>query len=224
MSEVLMRSRSVSWDSEPATLAGLALLLGNYRCAQMLHCSPWKFALHLPEWREVGLTTATLRQLVQVGHVEYRHRLPAEFERAAPPVPWGQEREGYVVLTPAGARSARERLRAVRDEQSAVEDFPERADADPTPHWDGLVRELTLGRRLIKRFRRPAPNQECILMAFEGHGWPERIDDPLPRDHSIGSAVRLRETIKSLNHGQTQGLLRFVLESGGRGIRWKLVE
>jgi hypothetical protein len=212
------------WDTEPATLAGLALLLGNYRCAQMLDCSPWRFALRLVELREVGLTLTTLRHLVDAGQVVYQRRLPPEFEHAAPPN-WDPQPEGYVVLTPAGARAARERLRAIHDEQPAIrEDYPQRNATEPVPHWDGLVRELTLGRRLIKRFRRPAPNQECILMTLEGLGWPERIDDPLPRDPGIVSVVRLRETIKSLNHGQTHALLRFTLESNGRGIRWKCVE
>ncbi|HEY7313351.1 MAG TPA: hypothetical protein VH643_28640 [Gemmataceae bacterium] len=224
MSDVLTRSPSVSWYSENATLAVLARLLGNYRCARMLRCSPWKYALRAAELREVGLAEVLLRQLVEGGTIEYRSDLPVEAEIFTASLGLGRG-DGYVVLTPAGARAARERLLAVRDEQLAIgENRLDRAGAAQRPRWDGLVRELTLGRRLVKRFRRPGPNQECILTAFEGLGWPERIDDPLPREHGVPSLVRLRETVKSLNQGHVQPLLRFRIEPSGRGIRWKLVE
>jgi hypothetical protein len=35
------------------------------------------------------------------------------------------------------------------------------------PHWQSARRELWLGDALIKRFRRPAPNQEMVLAVFE---------------------------------------------------------
>src|SRR5262249_44432444 len=47
------------------------------------------------------------------------------------------------------------------------------------PKWDADRRELWYGAVLCKRYRRPAPNQEKILAAFEEDGWPGRIDDPL---------------------------------------------
>jgi hypothetical protein len=225
MSQTLRRSPSVSWESEPATLAAFALLHGNYRCARMLRCSPWRFALRTDELREVGLSEIGLWQLVEAGQLEYRPDLPPEAGRAGKYNGSDRGREGYVVLTPAGARLAREQLLAIRDEQLPAEDnWPAREGGVERPRWDGLVRELTHSRRLVKRFRRPAPNQECILTAFEGLGWPPRIDDPLPRQRGVRSEVRLRETVKSLNHGQVQPLLRFFMEPNGRGLRWQIVE
>lgn len=215
MIETLTRSPSVSWDAEPATLAVLALLLGNYRCAGMLRCSPWKFAHGVAELRQAGLTPILMRQLADAGHIEYRRDLPPEWRSV-------NGSEGYLVLTPVGARSARERLLVVRDEPLTSDE--ERPIIVARPRWDGLVRELTLGRRLIKRFRRPAPNQEGILTAFEEKDWPLRIDDPLPWEQGVRPLVRLRETIKSLHHGQTQPIMRFFIEADGRGIRWKIIE
>jgi len=47
------------------------------------------------------------------------------------------------------------------------------------PRWDGERCELWLGNVLVKRFRRPAPNQEAILAAFEELGWPRGSTTPL---------------------------------------------
>lgn len=212
MNNALMRPSSVSWDSEPATLAVLALLLGKYRCARMLRRSPWEFAVALAELRAAGLTGPLLRHLRESGYIEYRPEPPAASGHG-----------GSVVLTSSGALRAQERLRAVHDEAlSATTERSGRDFAVFRPRWDGLVRELTFGGRLVKRFRRPAPNQEAILTAFEGLGWPERIDDPLPSVPDVCPVVRLRETIKSLNRGQDRPLLRFRVESDGRGVRWRI--
>ena len=47
------------------------------------------------------------------------------------------------------------------------------------PRWIAEARELWLGDRLVKRFRRSATAQEIVLAAFEEEGWPRHIDDPL---------------------------------------------
>jgi hypothetical protein len=90
--------------------------------------------------------------------------------------------------------------------------------------WDAVRRELRWQEKVVKHFRRCAPNQELLLESFQEQGWPERIDDPLPRDGNTIAEDRLRETVKSLNRGITRGGLRFRVEVGGRGVRWGWLE
>jgi hypothetical protein len=91
------------------------------------------------------------------------------------------------------------------------------------PRWDGCRRELWWGGRLVKRFRQPAPNQEALLAAFEELGWPEWMDDPLPREKGIDPQERLHDTVKGLNRHQRQRLLHFCGDGTGQRIGWCLV-
>lgn len=85
--------------------------------------------------------------------------------------------------------------------------------ASTKPQYDGDRRELRIGRKVVKRFRRPAPNQEVVLKAFQEEGWPTRIDDPTPNG-------RLRETLRALNEKQKEGHVRFEADGTGKGIVW----
>jgi hypothetical protein len=91
------------------------------------------------------------------------------------------------------------------------------------PKYEQGVRELRLGKRLVKRYRVPADNQELILKAFEEEHWPPHIDDPLPPRVDIDPHERLHETIKSLNKSQINRLIRFSGDGTGRGILWSLI-
>src|SRR5947209_513904 len=93
------------------------------------------------------------------------------------------------------------------------------------PRWNRKTRELRLGSALLKRFGRKAPLQELILEAFEEQDWKKRIDDPLPGDVDIRNAhLRLRDTIKRLNHGLRDTALRFHGDGTGEAIRWEIVD
>jgi hypothetical protein len=92
------------------------------------------------------------------------------------------------------------------------------------PEWGPTLRELRYRGRLVKRFRRAAPNQEGVLNTFEELGWPARVDDPLPPERGTDPAERLRETVKSLNRGQQGPLLLFRIEPDQRGVRWAALE
>ena len=70
-----------------------------------------------------------------------------------------------------------------------------------TPTYDSVARELRFGSTLIKRFTKPAENQERVLLAFEEEKWGERVDDPLPQYSGLVSKRRLRDTIEALNDG-----------------------
>ncbi len=88
------------------------------------------------------------------------------------------------------------------------------------PIWDAEHHELRFGRRLVKRFSRPAPNQELILAAFQELGWPARIDNPLGGKHKRAHE-HLRDSVKRLNRGQN--ILHFSADGTGEGIRWEAV-
>jgi hypothetical protein len=90
------------------------------------------------------------------------------------------------------------------------------------PEWEPALGELRYRGQVVKQFHRSAPNQECILNAFQELGWPERVDDPLPKERGAGGLERLRETVKSLNRGQH--VLHFRVEPDGRGVRWIALE
>jgi hypothetical protein len=88
------------------------------------------------------------------------------------------------------------------------------------PVWDGDRHELRVADQIVKRFKRPAVNQETILAAFEEDGWPSRIDDPLPMAAEQDPKRRLHDTIKCLNRNQKIELLRFEGDGTGEGVLW----
>ena len=120
---------------------------------------------------------------------------------------------GKYTLTPAGET-------VVRQASVTLASVLQRRIA--RPHWDRFQHELRLGRVIVKRFRRPAPNQELILAAFEEQDWPERIDDPLPVSLEVDPRQRLHETIKSLNQCVASAALQFGGDGTGLGVRWRL--
>ncbi|HWG45475.1 MAG TPA: hypothetical protein VN688_22115 [Gemmataceae bacterium] len=88
------------------------------------------------------------------------------------------------------------------------------------PRWDRHIRTLYYGDTLISRFRREAPNQMCILDAFQELRWPARIDDPLPPRGGVDRRERLHDAIKNLNRGVAPWSIRFAMEADGQGVRW----
>jgi hypothetical protein len=92
------------------------------------------------------------------------------------------------------------------------------------PYWDHECHRLYVGKKLVKEFKLPSPNQGTVLMAFEEENWPRRIDDPLPPSAEIDAKTRLRSTIKSLNKNQKHRLVRFMGDGTGEGVIWELLE
>jgi hypothetical protein len=122
-------------------------------------------------------------------------------------------REGgrRIALTAAG-RAFVESIRA-----SVVGSTPEHH----RPRWDARRRELQMADRVVKRFERPAPNQEVLLDAFEGVDWKPRIANPFPVDVEVDRVDRLRDTVKRLNLSLPPRTLRFARDGSG-GVRWLL--
>jgi hypothetical protein len=93
-----------------------------------------------------------------------------------------------------------------------------------SPQWDAEYRELRVGRRVVKEYRVPCPNQEAILAAFQEEGWPHHIHDPLPPLGDIEPKCRLHDTIKRLNRHHKEWLIRFHGDGTGEGVCWEYVE
>jgi hypothetical protein len=104
--------------------------------------------------------------------------------------------------------------------QTARATPPKRSNRKPV--WDANHHELRLGRQIVKRFRRRAPDQEKILAVFEEEGWPPTIDDPLTKVHGIDSKRHLNHTVRNLNRVQLPHLIRFSVLGQGERISWQL--
>ena len=91
------------------------------------------------------------------------------------------------------------------------------------PRWNG--KELWFKDRAVKRFRRPARNQQTILAVFQEEGWPNRIDNPIPANEQCDAQSRLHDTIKSLNrnHIPDPSPIRFRGDGTGTGVVWEIV-
>ena len=123
-------------------------------------------------------------------------------------------------ITEVGIEFIEEVLKILLGPRRGFKSDPARRD-NLRPRWDPVQRELRFGSVLIKRFRKSAPNQERVLAAFEESGWPRRIDDPLPSRPGLASAVRLHDTINSLNRSMRKPILRFGSDGTGNGIYWR---
>lgn len=219
---------------------GLFLLAQAHEYAAELQRDVWDFAVELSSLREAGLTNSDLRWLVCKEYVEPGHEVTPgesagrEFRRGAALTITGRT---CFVLTPAGVRVAQCLLRdtsakangqaggslpgQVADESPALRDH-QTPDPLPMPRWDRDRHEFRVGRRLVKVFKLPSPNQEAVLMAFEEEGWPPRIDDPLSPVAELDPKRRLHDTIKGLNRNQKNCLVRFMGDGTGEGVRWEL--
>jgi hypothetical protein len=91
------------------------------------------------------------------------------------------------------------------------------------PYWDSQMRQLWVGKVLVKEFSQPSQNQCLILDGFDELGWPPAIDDPLPGDGSKKRRKRLLDAIRRLN-SQINQRIRFYIDGNGTRIRWELID
>lgn len=198
----------------PRLQLGLVLLGQAYQAAREAGADVWEFSIDAGSVRQSGLTRMNLQWLVRHNYVACRK---------------GRAYSGTMkqvrryVATKAGAALARQLL-------TATEHIAKLADAEnlqfglrpagSVPHWDPVCRELRIGRVIIRRFRRSAPNQELILSRFQEYEWRRRIEDPLPPKEEIHPAARLHDAIKFLNRGLRPALIRFSGDGTGTGVVW----
>jgi hypothetical protein len=88
------------------------------------------------------------------------------------------------------------------------------------PRWDRASRELWFAGTVVRYFRRGARNQERLLDAFQGQGWPEQVADPLPRHPRLKAAGQLRDAVKHLNAGLAGMPLRFRVSADAGTVFW----
>jgi hypothetical protein len=191
------------------------------------------FAAEITNLTELGITPNVLRWLVCRGYAKCLREVtqPADKERRFEPVDnLAISSQSCFVLSQKGVLFARAILElqgsdptgGAAEEGDSDESEPPRDGVAPL--WDAKRRELRLARRLVKRFRVPAPNQEAVLAAFQEEGWPNCIDDPLPPKGDISPKRRLHDTIKALNrkHRQRPPLVHFLGNGTGKNIVWEL--
>ena len=228
--QVLRREFDGPATANERTSAALAFLYQAWEYARQLDRDPNDFAVEMGVLESFGLSDNDCRRLIAGTCVrEAPSHWPEEVRHTLHPA--GQpsvSRPRRFVLTDVGARYAR----ATAPRSGAFVDrawpahgrpavaAPRGRDLPPLPQWDGRLRELHFGGRLVKCFRVPSPNQETILAAFQEEGWPELIDDPLPPAPCRDPKRRVHDTIKNLNRHQANCLLRFYGDGTGKGIRW----
>lgn len=197
---------------DPQVYVGLRLLLAAYDKTEALQCGVWEHPVQIRALRAAGIENGVLRRLVDEGLARMGTE-PANGEEQRPTSRGLRQAlhcdRACFVLTNSGVHVARRGC-------------PGPA-SDGVPRWDGESRELRLDDWVVKRFRRPAPDQEAILAALEEQGWTRNLDDPLPPQDGQVAKQRFHDAIKRLNKGQKPWLIRFMGNGLGTGLRWELV-
>lgn len=206
------------WLSENV-VSGFNRLVSASRYALSIGVDARQLAVSWGELSALGLSTTDLRWMVLGKLVEHHVEVEqgSDSTRWFVPGGWVQfDESSCFVLTEEGLHFAIDTL----DAHTAAQNSPI-VRLDTEVRWDSTLRELKVDGELVKRFTRPAPNQEIVLAAFEEEGWPMCIDDPLPPARACHPSERLRNTVKSLNRNQIDDRLSFLATRNGTGIRWE---
>ena len=84
--------------------------------------------------------------------------------------------------------------------------------------WHKDLGELRLNGKVIRRVRiKAAKNLVIILDGFQECGWPEQMQDSVPRSSHTSC---LRDDVKTLNKQLKK--IRFYSDGTGEGIRWAM--
>ena len=85
------------------------------------------------------------------------------------------------------------------------------------------MHELCLDGVLVKKFKRPAPELEVILSAFQRNGWPPSIKSPFPLRSGQNPKTRVHDAIKRLNVSLKHRFIVFHGDGTGLGVCWELL-
>jgi len=217
-------------ESCDATLGCVILVLGEAAsCADRNSRDRWDLAVGVRRLLELGVSENDLRYLVQMrvlAHAQEVRITGSDCRTFLIARDLRLSNQSCFVLTESGVELAK-RLYALQDGFQVgyrvlrrTNDLG-RSKAARTPTWDGDRRVLSLAGVIVKRFARPAENQQAILAAFQEESWPAKIDDPLTPVEEMDSKRRLNDAIKSLNHHQSHHLILFRGDGTGQGITWK---
>lgn len=203
----------------PAHHAALAILLQAHLAARSVNRSPTEFACQLASLQRSGVGESELRLLVSKGLAVHLTELTAQ-------------NDGERCFRPAANLRFSEASSFLLTEEglawaagSSSVTSPGGAGAQAIkPFYDQQRRTLFFGKRVVKRFRVPAVNQELILRAFEEEGWPPQIFDPLPQTPGIDPKKRLHDAIYRLNIHQECALLAFAGDGTSNGLLWRATD
>jgi hypothetical protein len=200
------------------------LLQGNLY-ADLTTGDRWEFAVEIHVLRRLGLSDNDLRLLLRMRFVEHAREITTirtNGRKFRPASDLSFAKRTCFVLSPLGiARASCQSQQAVGPESARGPSQSDRPRIDDElPMWDPKQRVLTYGGKVIKQFKRPAVNQELILLAFQEENWPLRILDPLAPHPAQAIKRRLCDAIKSLNQGQVNALIRFHGDGTGEGVAW----
>ncbi|MEX0613259.1 MAG: hypothetical protein WD229_14160 [Pirellulales bacterium] len=182
---------------------------------------PCEFAVSMQDLWHPGVTTADVRWLVEQGYASARdtHQSPkgSRIERPMDRLPYTAGT--WFILSAKGAKFFRQVAGptispSLLTAPSLMPHHDRLAGPEDQPHWDAMLRQLSLGPILVKRFRVPAPCQELILVAFQAADWACWIKNPLPPD------TYLRGTIHRLNLGHVHAALHFEADGRALGVYW----
>ncbi|MGA2617138.1 MAG: hypothetical protein ABSF26_05965 [Thermoguttaceae bacterium] len=214
-------------DFGPDIRSALALLAKAHDYACRTDADAWEFSIEIERLLARGLETSDLRWLVRMGYLEHAREItqPADAERRFQTTANNAfTKKTCFVLTEAGLLVARARVAKPALVVAAAAGGPTPADRDSIPDWDRERHILSVGDRVVKRYRHPSANQRRILDAFQEERWVHRIDDPLPYLPECEAKERLHSTINRLNRNQQQPLIHFFGDGTGQAFCWELAE
>ena len=223
---------------------GLQLLRDAWEYARDVAIDPWQFAVELQTLRAAGVSNNVLRWLIGRKFVQHGSETTRTADRRRKFRKHSSlsisDRDCFV-LTETGYKSLRRSptpgIHVAEPESedslsplSLIAERPWESDraghkdaGAPLPSWDPRLRELRIGRKIVKRFKHPASAQESILSAFQEEGWPAAIDDPLPGQPGADPKRRLHYTVRNLNRAQSPQAIRFYINGNGELVRWEFV-
>jgi hypothetical protein len=204
----------------------LRLLSKAWKMAREIRRSPWNLAVELEVFVAEHISLGDLHWLVSEGYAEHRvetTRLGSSRRTFRAAGPAFTVRSCFV-LTERGIQAARQHGAQEGPDGRRVTSHRKGRALRTKPRWDGQLRQLWVGKELVKWFRVPAGNQETILAAFQEQGWPAHIDDPLPGKAGVDPKGRLHAAIRRLNGRQLRRLLCFRGDGTGMGVCWELID
>jgi hypothetical protein len=209
--------------SEPRITSETALeeLRTAWNAAQSCELDPWEFAVGIGALFRAGVTETELRYLLAKGLAERANEAtrPNDTTRRFRSVKsLALDTSACFVITDEGRR-----LSARDSNEHATKRSDLRCESLLKPFWEAKRRELWLGDVLVKRFTRPARLQELVLAAFQELGWPQFIDDPLPRKSGISPQARRYDVAKNLCRAQKPLQIKFLADRHRQAIHWAVV-
>lgn len=213
----------------------LEMLWQAYRYAADAGVDAWHFAVEIEEFRRAQISNNELRWLLIQGYARHAAETTASDGRrqfrqiAATSL---SETSCFVIAEAGLALVESWNVAATKPDAPTTATLLMRPlsesagnapslTAEENPLWDAKQRKLWFAGKVVKQFHCPAPNQQCILDAFQAVHWLAHVVDPLSLQPAQCPKRRLHDAIKRLNRGHVCEAIRFSGDGSGRGVLWK---